>query len=121
MSKRRSIARQYTERLTTMGIVTPMEALDARHVYHLYTVRFSKRHQIQSSLKEAGVASDVYYPQPPHLSDPCRQLGYGPGDFPVAEQASRETLCLPLYPEMTFDQIYIVLDSVQKILEREVV
>jgi dTDP-4-amino-4,6-dideoxygalactose transaminase len=47
----------------------------------------------------------VYYPQPLHLSDPCKGLGYQVGDFPHAESASRETLAIPLYPEMTLDQV----------------
>ncbi|HEU0296192.1 MAG TPA: DegT/DnrJ/EryC1/StrS family aminotransferase [Anaerolineales bacterium] len=117
--QRRAIAQRYTERLSAMGIVTPQEDQQARHVYHLYTVRFAERDRVQSALKNIGVASDVYYPRPPHLADPCRPFGYRPGDFPVAEQASRETLSIPLYPEMTDKQVSLVLEAVQKVQEKE--
>jgi dTDP-4-amino-4,6-dideoxygalactose transaminase len=113
--RRRAIASRYTGRLSRIGIVTPREMDHTRHVYHLYTVRFAARDRIQSELKSAGIASDVYYPQPPHLTDPCRPFGYGPGDFPVAEQASREALSLPLYPEMTEEQLEFVMDNIQRI------
>jgi dTDP-4-amino-4,6-dideoxygalactose transaminase len=116
--QRRAIACRYTERFSTMGIVTPREEENAWHVYHLYTVRLANRDRVQIELKNAGIASDVYYPQPLHLTDPCRPLGYQPGDFPVAEQASREALSLPLYPEMAEEQMDFVMDNIQRILER---
>jgi len=117
--QRRAIADIYTERLSLMGITPPREAPNTRHVYHLYTVRFADRDRVQSELKNAGVASDVYYPCPPHLADPCRPFGYRPGDFPVAELTSREALSIPLYPEMSTKQIHFVLEKVQGILEKE--
>lgn len=117
--RRREIASRYTEKLSSMGIVTPTETEHARHVYHLYTVRLAERDRIRNALKAQGIASDIYYPQPPHLTEPCRPFGYQPGDFPVAEQASRETLSLPLYPEMNDEQLDFVTDSIQRILESE--
>jgi dTDP-4-amino-4,6-dideoxygalactose transaminase len=117
--QRRAIAHQYTAQISRMGIIIPQEDPYARHVYHLYTVRFADRDRVQSELKNAGITSDVYYPRPPHLADPCRPFGYQPGDFPVAEQASREALSIPLYPEMSEEQIHFVLESIQRILEKE--
>lgn len=115
--RRRVLASQYTERFSGMGIATPVEMEYARHVYHLYTVRFAERDRVQSELKSNGIASDVYYPQPLHLTEPCRPFGYRPGDFPAAEQASREALSLPLYPEMSEVQLDSVTDHIQRILE----
>lgn len=115
--QRRALASQYTEQLPAMGITTPVEMHDAKHVYHLYTVHLRERDWFQSELKKAGIASDVYYPQPPHLTNPCRSLGYQPGDFPVAEQASHEALSLPLYPEMTGEQLQFVIDHIRRISE----
>jgi dTDP-4-amino-4,6-dideoxygalactose transaminase len=115
--QRHALASRYTERLSGMGLITPREMDQARHVYHLYTVRLTERDRVQGELKKAGIASDVYYPQPLHLTDPCRSLGYRSGDFPVAEQASREALSLPLYPEMTDEQLTCVMDTMQRILE----
>jgi len=63
-------------------------------------------------LKEEGIASDVYYPLPPHLSVPCQKLGYQIGNFPNAEKASLETLALPLYPEMTIEQQNKVVETI---------
>jgi len=115
--RRRAIARLYTDSLGSLGVVTPVEQPDARHVYHLYTIRASERDRVRAGLKEAGVASDVYYPQPLHLAEPCRRLGYQENDFPVSEQASREALSIPLYPEMTGAQVEHVLATLEKILK----
>jgi dTDP-4-amino-4,6-dideoxygalactose transaminase len=99
--KRRELAHRYTEHLASLGVVTPVEREWGRHVYHLYIIRSKKRDELQAFLKQKGIASEVYYPLPPHLAEPCRKFGYKEGDFPHAEQASRETLALPLYPELT--------------------
>lgn len=117
--QRRAIAHQYTAELSAMGIITPHEAPNTRHVYHLYTVRFSGRDRVQNKLKNCGIATDVYYPCPPHLAAPCRSFGYQPGDFPVAELTSREALSIPLYPEMSEDQVSFVFENIQKILEKQ--
>jgi dTDP-4-amino-4,6-dideoxygalactose transaminase len=115
--RRRELASLYTERFSGLGIIPPTEMEYARHVYHLYTVRFAERDRVQGELKSAGIASDVYYPQPLHLTTPCRPFGYQPGDFPIAEQTSREALSLPLYPEMSETQLYSITDHIQRILE----
>ncbi|MBN1666147.1 MAG: DegT/DnrJ/EryC1/StrS family aminotransferase [Anaerolineales bacterium] len=110
-ARRREIAAIYTARLSALGVPTPVELLGSQHVYHLYIIRLKNRDQVQAALKAVGIASEVYYPQPPHLADPCRALGYQPGDCPVAEQASQETLALPLYPEMTEAQVNAVVEA----------
>src|SRR5690606_23089835 len=102
--KRRELAKRYSEHLAPLGIVTPVEEEWAKHVYHLYIIRSEKRDALQKFLKEKGIASEVYYPIPPHLSTPCKKFGYKEGDFPHAEKASQETLALPLYPELTEGQ-----------------
>jgi dTDP-4-amino-4,6-dideoxygalactose transaminase len=117
--QRRVIAHQYTAQFSELGIILPQESPYTRHVYHLYTVRVTNRDRVQGSLKNDGIAADVYYPCPPHLTEPCRSLGYQPGDFPVAERASREALSIPLYPEMSEEQISFVLQRTQQTLEKE--
>jgi dTDP-4-amino-4,6-dideoxygalactose transaminase len=102
--KRREISKRYSERLAPLGVVVPIEQDWAKHVYHLYIIRSPRRDELQVFLKQKGIASEVYYPLPPHLSVPCRKFGYKEGDFPHAELASRETLALPLYPELTLAQ-----------------
>lgn len=114
-SRRRQLAEEYNQTLSGYSDLTlPYQAPGVQHVYHLYVIRFPARDRLQQRLKESGIASSVYYPQPLHLSDPCRGLGYQPGDFPNAEGASRETLAIPLYPEMTQEQVNRVMAVVKK-------
>lgn len=110
--KRREIARRYSDQLAGLGVTIPIECEWARHVFHLYVIRSSKRDELQAFLKQCGIASEVYYPVPPHLSAACHRLGYKEGHFPHAEQASRESLALPLYPELTEAQQDEVIEKV---------
>ena len=110
--KRRAIAHCYSEQLAPLGVIVPVECDWGTHVYHLYIIRSSRRDEFRAFLKEKGVATEVYYPLPPHLSTPCRKLGYQEGDFPHAERASQETLALPLYPELTTEQIDHVIQAI---------
>jgi dTDP-4-amino-4,6-dideoxygalactose transaminase len=112
--KRRELAKRYNEHLAPLGIITPIEREWAKHVYHLYIIRSSKRDELQAFLREKGIASEVYYPIPPHLSIPCRKYGYKEGDFPHAEKAAQETLALPLYPELTLSQQDDVIAAVKE-------
>jgi dTDP-4-amino-4,6-dideoxygalactose transaminase len=115
--KRREIARRYSEKLAPLGVTVPVECDWGKHVYHLYIIRSDRRAELQSFLKERGIATEVYYPLPPHLSTPCRKFGYQGGDFPHAERASRETLALPLYPELTIEQQDQVLYAIAEFLD----
>lgn len=112
--KRRELSHRYTEQLVPLGVVTPVERDWAKHVYHLYIIRSAKRDELQAFLKQKGIASEVYYPLPPHLAVPCRTFGYKEGDFPHAELAARETLALPLYPELTEAQQDEVIAAVRE-------
>ena len=99
--RRREIAAFYDQALEEIEeIQAPYRADDAKHVYHLYIVQTDEREQLKERLTMAGVASGGYYPQALHLTRPCRELGYGEGDFPISEKASLETLAIPIYPEL---------------------
>ena len=111
--KRRELAYRYNEKFGSSGIVIPVEREWGKHVYHLYIVRSEKREALQAFLKQKGIASEVYYPLPPHLATPCRKFGYKEGDFPHTEKASRETFALPLYPELTLSQQDEVIAAVK--------
>lgn len=113
--KRYRHAQTYARILTDCGLPIPIEAPHRTHVYHLYVGAFENRSRVQERLKEAGIACGVYYPQPLHLAEPCRVLGYQAGEFPVAERASRTLLALPLYPEITEDQIRAVGDVLRAV------
>jgi dTDP-4-amino-4,6-dideoxygalactose transaminase len=114
--KRRAIAQRYSEKLGALGVTVPVECAWGRHVYHLYIIRSNRRDELQAFLKGKGIASEVYYPLPPHLSIPCRKFGYKEGDYPNAEEASRKTLALPLYPELTIEQQDEVIRAVNEFL-----
>ncbi len=114
-ARRGEIAGQYSQILGSFGLRVPVEAPDRTHVYHLYMVAFEQRDEVQRRLKEAGIASEVYYPQPMHLAEPCLALGNHEGQFPVAESASRKLLALPLYPDLTNEQVEEICSVVEKI------
>jgi len=112
---RRQIAAQYNQGLSNFSSIrTPFETSNSKHVYHLYVIRATNRNKIQQMLKDAGIASGVYYPQPLHLTQPCLDLDYKVGDFPVSEKASSETLALPIYPDMTQEQIDYVIAALKR-------
>jgi len=112
-ARRQEIARIFTANLAGSGVVPPVELEDRSHVYHLYIIRVQERDALREKLKAWGISSEVYYPQPVHLAEPCRKLGNSSGMFPVAERASLETMALPLYSEMTEEQIDQVIQAVR--------
>lgn len=108
--RRREIAAIYDQALEQVdGIQAPFTAQNVEHVYHLYIVQTELREQLKARLGEIGIASGIYYPQPLHLTSPCQELGYQEGDFPISEKASLETLAIPVYPELTDQQINLIL------------
>jgi dTDP-4-amino-4,6-dideoxygalactose transaminase len=104
--RRQEIAAIYDQTLEGVeGIQGPYIADDLTHVYHLYNVQTDGRERLKERLTAAGIASGVYYPQVLHLTSPCQELGYQEGDFPISESASRETLAIPIYPELTDENL----------------
>jgi dTDP-4-amino-4,6-dideoxygalactose transaminase len=85
----------------------------ARHVYHVYAVRSPNRDALARGLQERGVSTGIHYPTPVHLQPAYSDLGYGPGSFPVAEALSREVLSLPMFPELSPEQIDEVAAAVR--------
>jgi len=83
------------------------------HVYHQYVIRAENRDGLKEFLQEKGVATAIYYPLPLHQQKCFSYLGYKQGDFPVAEEAAREVLALPIYPELTSDQQDFIVSSIQ--------
>jgi dTDP-4-amino-4,6-dideoxygalactose transaminase len=98
---RRAAAARYNSLLAGTGIPTPIEAEGARHVYHIYAIRTSRREQVQAGLNAKGVQTGIHYPIPVHLLPAYADLGYARGDFPHSEKAAAEVLSLPMYPELT--------------------
>jgi UDP-N-acetyl-3-dehydro-alpha-D-glucosamine 3-aminotranferase len=110
---RRKNAGTYSQLLKAIpGVVTPVEAPWAEHVYHQYTIRVVNRDRVQSALAEQGIGTTVYYPTPMHLQPVFAKLGYHEGDLPRAEQAAKEVLSLPIYAELTSQQIHRVVAGI---------
>lgn len=112
-------AARYRELFTNAGLLEeielPFAREGARHIYNQYVVRVrgGRRDALVEHLKRAGVGTEVYYPVPLHLQECFRYLGYQEGDFPEAERAARETLALPVYPELTQEQQGYVVESIR--------
>lgn len=89
-----------------------------RHVRNQFVVRLpaDRRQEVWNGLKAAEVGCNVYYPVPLHLQECFASLGHGEGDFPVAEAAAKETLALPIYPELTAEQQAYVVDCIARLL-----
>ncbi len=101
------------------GIQTPVVAPYAtRHVFNQYVVRVKdgRRDHVWQGLKARGIGSAVYYPIPLHLQECFRSLGYHEGDFPESERAAKETLALPIFPELTMAQKEEVAAAVKELL-----
>ncbi|MCX8028025.1 MAG: DegT/DnrJ/EryC1/StrS family aminotransferase [Thermodesulfovibrionales bacterium] len=113
---RRDCARFYSEFLKDTSVVCPIERDGYYHVYHQFSIRHKDRDVIQQNLKDNGIASVVYYPIPLHLQRALEFLGYKRGDFPVAEMVSSEILSLPMYPELTSQEIQTICKTIQKSL-----
>jgi len=112
--QRRLIAARYRALLAETSVEVPLETPFAKHVYHLYILRVRNRKAVQEHLKSLGIASGIYYPSPLHQLEPYQNPGDNPGSLPEAERAAQETLAIPLYPEMTEDQIEAVASGVRK-------
>ena len=111
---RRKNAALYNELLTgTPGITTPTEAEFARSVYHLYVIHVGNRDQLQHYLAEKGIATGLHYPMPLHLQAAYRHFGHQRGDLPATEASAARLLSLPMYPELTQDQIARIADGIK--------
>jgi dTDP-4-amino-4,6-dideoxygalactose transaminase len=113
--RRRAIAKTYITLLSGVGdLVLPYEAPKAYHVFHVFAMRTRKRAELQEFLAKKEVATALHYPIPLHLQQAYGHLGYPEGAFPVSEIVAREIISLPLYPELTDDQVQFVVDSVKE-------
>jgi dTDP-4-amino-4,6-dideoxygalactose transaminase len=115
---RRRNARRYDEYLEGLpATIRPTEMSYAKHVYHLYVIRSPHRDKLQKHLETKGISTGLHYPVPLHLQKAFHDLGYKEGDFPVAEKVAKEILSLPMYPELTEQQLKYVCDSIMEFFD----
>ena len=111
---RRKNAAIYNQLFAGFGsVVTPIEMDYGKHVYHVYALRVKNRDGLISALAEKGIGTNIHYPVPVHLQDAYSFLGLKKGSFPVAEQCAAEFVSLPMFAELTGEQIQYVADAVK--------
>lgn len=112
---RRAAAARYDRGFADSGVATPAAMSHARHVYHIYAIRTRSRQQWQDALQAQGIQTGIHYPIPVHLLPAYTDLGYKAGQFPHAEQAANEVLSLPMFPELTAQQVETVVQAVREL------
>ncbi len=112
--ERRRVAKRYHELLADSPLQLPGEPDYAESAWHLYVVRHSRREALKKHLEANQIGCGLHYPLPLHLQKCYAHLGYREGDFPRAEQAARECLSLPIYPELTEPQIQRVAATINQ-------
>lgn len=110
---RRRVAKIYNEAFKESNVVAPLVREENEPIYHQYVLQCDDREAMLNKLKEKGVATGVYYPIPLHLQKVYADLGYKEGDMPVAEYLSHRTFAIPVYPELTEEQINYIIDSIK--------
>jgi dTDP-4-amino-4,6-dideoxygalactose transaminase len=114
---RRERAAQYDRQLAGSGLILPKVMDYAHHAYHIYATLTPQREPLRQQLAERGIQTNIHYPTPVHLLPGYGDLGYRSGDFPVAERVAKEEISLPLFPEITEEQVDIVCQAVKDSLK----
>jgi dTDP-4-amino-4,6-dideoxygalactose transaminase len=114
---RRNNAKMYDELLADVGgLVLPNEVEYAKHVYHIYAIRIQERDALISLLAKKDIHCGIHYPVPVHLQKACRFPELKNGSFPVTEKCAEELVSLPMFPELTREQIEHVVASISEFL-----
>ncbi len=116
--ERRRVAHRYHELLAGTPLQLPREGEGAESAYHLYVVRHARRDALKLHLEANQVGCALHYPLPLHLQKCYAHLSYKAGDFPIAEKAARECLSLPIYPEMTEEQVQRVAEVIKQFFKQ---
>ena len=107
----------YRKTMLELGVPVTLpapEQYQTRHIYNQFVICCDRRDELQAFLKNEGIGTEVYYPLPMHLQACFAHLGYRAGDFPVSERLAKESLALPVYPELSADDIAYVCSAVNE-------
>lgn len=110
--RRREIADRYNRGLADV-VKTPIEEEGRKHVYHLYVIQTDHRDELQEYLLEQGIQCLIHYPNPAHLQKAYSFLGYKPGSLPQTEKVVKRILSLPMFPELSNEQVDAVIDGIK--------
>jgi len=112
---RRKNAQLYAQLLETVDGVQPPREMDyARHIYHVYAVKAKNRDALMAALSDKGISCGIHYPVPIHLQNAYKYMGAVKGSFPVAETCAEEIVSLPMFPELTDEQIHFVAGEIRR-------
>lgn len=110
--KRRKNAALYNKALSGANAKLPKEMEYGKHIYHVYAIRSARRNELAERLKQKGIATGIHYPTPIHLQEAYASLGCKPGSVPNCEKAAGELLSLPMFPELTAEEIEYVSNAI---------
>ena len=114
---RRRNAKLYTELLSGVdGLTVPVEKDYGKHVYHIYPILVDSPDDVIDRMKERDVFCARHYPVPIHLQDAYSEMGLAAGSFPIAESSAERELSLPMFPELSEDQIRYVCDTLRAVI-----
>lgn len=117
--QRRGHADAYRQQLAGIrGIRVPVDRPNERAVYHTFVIQADRRDALRAFLAERGIGTQIHYPVPIHLQPAARELGYGPGSLPVAEAQASRILSLPVYPELTDEDVTRIAASIREFYAR---
>jgi UDP-2-acetamido-2-deoxy-ribo-hexuluronate aminotransferase len=117
IEKRAIIAKWYDEGLANIqDVKIPKGKFNQESVYYVYNILSEKRDKLAAYLKENGIQTSIYYPRPLHMQECFQELGYKKGDFPVSEKISEQILALPIYPEITKDEVEYVCNCIKNFI-----
>lgn len=116
--RRRALAELYNEGLRNLPVILPTHNSGDEHVYHQYVIRHSQRDEMQAFLSARNIVTLIHYPMPIHLQPAYKGRLGDSGSFPVSEQAAREILSLPIYPELTDAQVQTVVQAIADFCQR---
>jgi len=115
-NSRRAIAQAYEEGLPS-SLAKPIEMPWAKHVYHLYVIRSHHRDQMRNHLEARGIATGIHYPIPIHLQEACRHYCNRDFSLPVTEKITKQILSLPMYPELSLEEVEYVCSCIREFSE----
>ena len=111
-ARRREIASYYYERLSVLDMVVPTDKSFEKAVYHTFIIQTARRDELKNFLSKKGIDTKIHYPIPIHLQDAAKYLGYRKGDFPVTENQTGTILSLPVFPELSDNQVEYVAATI---------